>query len=313
MTDISSVASRIKGPRKTILGPQNSLEGVITYGLADGALCYVTASKQSFQLQLTSQLSPNGTTVIAPIAGPGRWILQSGGGGITIPFPVDYIDATSIDDGQIIVATGGVAMWGDVPAAFDITGFSHAGSSLVQVGATITNPAFTASYNQAPSSAVLTDTEGHTDNVTSTPTSFTSPHSVTKNTFGASWNFTLTASSSLGTDAAGTGFTWGQNVFYGAQASGTINEAFIKALTPALKLNPSGDYAINAGAGQFAYFCALTEIGLTTSSFIVAGFPLDCSKVGSAINVTQNGVTMAYDVFGSTNSGLGPFDLEVND
>src|SRR6187549_1298329 len=51
----------------------------------------------------------------------------------------------------------------DLLTAFDITGFGVAGATLVLAGATVTNPAFAASYNQAATAVSLTDTEGNND------------------------------------------------------------------------------------------------------------------------------------------------------
>lgn len=311
MSDRSSVALRVLGPRATLQGAvENSLEGINTETLPDGALCFVSEVTGRYALHRASTASPNPPSIIAPLAGPGRWIVE-GGGSIDIPFPVGDIDATSIPDGYVVRASGGNAVWGAVPTAFDITSFQLVGGiTLVEAGTTVTNPAFTATYNQTPANATLSDSFSHSTDVTGTPTSFSSPFSDTLATFGATWSFTLTASSSLGSDAASTTITAGQNVYYGARAAGAINEAFIKSLTPSLRTSASGSYAINAGAGQTSYFCALTALGLDTSSFTVNGFPFACSKVGSAINVTNgHGVTAAYDVFGSDNVALGAFTL----
>lgn len=315
MTDTSSVALRVLGPRAVLLGGgADSLNGINTTTLPDGSLCYVTAPHKRFGLHRESVLTPDGTTIIEPLVGPGRWIIENAGGSITIPFPVADIDASAVPDGQVVLAMGGVAVWGAVPTAFAITSFALSGSTLVQCGATVTNPSFTASYNQVPTSAVLTDTEGHTDNVTSTPNAFPSPHSFVKTAFGASVTFTDTASTTLGSDAATAQLIWGQKVFFGGAVPGTYNEAFIEALSnSALKISPNGDYAISAGAGAKGYFGVLTALGLTVSNFFVGGFPFACSKVASAVSVTNtDGVTATYDLFGSDNTGLGAFTLSVS-
>jgi hypothetical protein len=312
MTDRSSPALRVLGPRAVLQGANDSLENVATETLPDGSLCWVTAEAKRYGFRRGSTASPSPPTIIAPAIGPGRWVQEAGGGSITIPFPVADIDATSIADGKIIVASGGIATWGDVPVAFDITGFAHS-PTLVQVGATVTNPAFTASYNQAATSASLTDTESHNDALTLPATGFVSPHAFTKTVFGQSVTFTLHAASALGTDTAAVSIAWGENVYYGAvNDPGTYNEAFIESLTPALRLSPSGSYGFNAGGSQSSFFCALTSLGLTINSFFVGGFPFACSKVASAVSVTNtNGVTETYDVFRSDNVGLAAFTLTV--
>ncbi len=300
------------GSRATLLGSDDSLESINTTTLDDGALCYVAAVRERFGLQKTSTAVPDGTTIIGPSAGPGRWILEGGSTPFVIPFPVADISAVGIPDGRVVVAQGGIAVWATVPTAFRITGFSHS-PTLVQAGASVVSPAFTASYDQTPTTAVLTDTEGHTDSVIGTPNAFSSPHTFTKSGFNQSVTFTLTASDSLGADVATVSIVWGQDVYYGAAAiPGSYNQAFITSLTSHLTVSPNGSYGITAGVGQTSYFCALTALGLTIGNFFVGGFPFACSKVASAVSVTNtDGVTATYDIFGSDNPGLGPFTLTV--
>lgn len=315
MTDRSAVSLRVIGHRATLSGAaKDSLAGVNTWKLDDGCRCYVTGVHAEFQFRRDSVAAPNGTTIIAPSSGPGRWIKNEGGGGsIDIPFPVDYIDATGIPDGRVVVAMGGVAVWAPVPTAFAITGFSHS-PSLVLVGASVVNPAFTASYNQTASQASLTDSEAHNDALTLPATAFISPHTFTKTGHGANVSFTLHAESALGQATAGQTISWGSNVYYGAvnDPGSNYNEAFIESLTAALRLSPNGGYGFNAGGSQSSFFCALTSLGLTINDFFVNGFPFACSRVATGVSVTNtNGVLQTYDVFRSDNVGLGAFDLDV--
>jgi hypothetical protein len=62
------------------LGLGDSLENINTTTLDDGAFCYVTAAHQHFELHRDSTAVPDGVTVIAPIAGPGRWVEVTGVG-----------------------------------------------------------------------------------------------------------------------------------------------------------------------------------------------------------------------------------------
>src|SRR5215471_4414155 len=54
----------------------DALENIITFELSDGALCYVTSGPGQglWELEKHSTLTPDGTTIVEPIAGPGRWI-----------------------------------------------------------------------------------------------------------------------------------------------------------------------------------------------------------------------------------------------
>lgn len=312
MTDRSSVASRTIGSRATLTGLGNSLENVITTELDDGARCYVTSDHAEWQLHRDSTATPS-STVLAPIAGPGRWMKNTGGGGITIPFPVDYIDAVGIDDGQVIVASGGIATWGDVPVAFDITSFGLTGSSLVQVGQTVTNPTFSAAYNQAATSASITDTDGHNDALALPATSITSPHAFVETAFGSSVSFTLHAASALGSDTAGASLTWGANVYTGTRVDpGVYNEAFIESLTASLRVNPAGSYTMPLVSGGKAFFCVLSSLALTIDSFFVDGFPWACSKVAASVAVTNAfSVALTYDVFRADNIIPAAYDVDV--
>lgn len=196
--------------------------------------------------------------------------------------------------------------------AFAITGFGLTGSTLVLAGATVTNPAFAASYNQAATAVSLSDTEGNNDVIALPGTGFISPHAFTKTAYGASVGFTLSADGPTGTgsDSAGAALVWGQNVLYGSAVDpGVYDSAFANSLGAALKLGPQGTYGYNTGALENAFFWTRTAFGLTPANFTVGGFPFDCSKV-AAVNVTNaNGVTEQYDCFRSTNLGLGVFNL----
>ena len=62
-------------PRLTRTGdPASSIAGINTYKLPNGATCYCVENASEYQLDRADNTTPgNGTTVIAPAAGPGRW------------------------------------------------------------------------------------------------------------------------------------------------------------------------------------------------------------------------------------------------
>lgn len=228
----------------------------------------------------------------------------SGGG-------TSFVVAGTPSIGKVIGWDGTQPIWEDVPTAFDITGFGLTGASLVLAGATATNPGFAASYNQLATAANLTDSEGNNDVLALPATAFISPHAVTKNVYGAAWNFVLHASSPLGADTAGAGIFWGQNVYYGSVVDpGVYNSAFANSLTATLRAAPNGSYNFNAGAGQSTFWWARTAFGLTVANFTVGGFPFACSKVAAAVPITNaNGIVENYDCFRSDNTGLGAFTM----
>ena len=196
--------------------------------------------------------------------------------------------------------------------AFDITSFGTTGSTLLLAGASVVNPAFTASYNQAPTAVSLTDTEGDNDVIALPGTAFVSPHTFTKNVYGASVTFTLHASNSNGADTAGASISWGQNVFFGSAVDpggGGYNTAFLNSLTASLRLAPNGNYNYNAGALESCFWAARAGFGLTPANFTVGGFPFACSKVATFNYTNANGIVESYDLFRSDNIGLGAFTL----
>lgn len=79
-------ASMLLAPRVTLTGdPSASVQGINTTAVADGALVYCLESVGTFRLdRADSTTPPNGTTVIAPSTGPGRWKAFGTGGASTV-------------------------------------------------------------------------------------------------------------------------------------------------------------------------------------------------------------------------------------
>lgn len=84
-----STGSIIIFPRGVAVGDPagDSLENINTSDLANGVLCYVASGtgKGGWQLEKDATNAPNGTTIVEPISGPGRWFKKlfpgPGGGG----------------------------------------------------------------------------------------------------------------------------------------------------------------------------------------------------------------------------------------
>jgi hypothetical protein len=79
-----STGSLILSPRLVATGDPagDALENLNTNVLADGSLVYVGSGpgQGEWQLQKGSSDAPNGTTIVSPIAGPGRWFRKSNPG-----------------------------------------------------------------------------------------------------------------------------------------------------------------------------------------------------------------------------------------
>lgn len=80
MSISKSLGSILLSSRRVATGSPagDALENINTAVISDGALCYVEtgAGKGTWQFQRGATNSPNGSNVVSPIAGPGRWILK---------------------------------------------------------------------------------------------------------------------------------------------------------------------------------------------------------------------------------------------
>jgi hypothetical protein len=194
---------------------------------------------------------------------------------------------------------------------FSISSFSSDGGSLVEVGASVVNPGFSASYTVTPDSASVIDNEGGASlDVSGTPTSFSYAGSYTKNTPGASVNWTLSASQEGQSDNSVTSKTWTQKVYFGVGAAGQSSEAFIKSLTGTLATTRNRTFTVTAGASEKIYYAYRSAYGDAT--FTVGGFEGGFFKVSGAISITNDfGFTENYTLYESDNLGLGTTTVVV--
>lgn len=182
--------------------------------------------------------------------------------------------------------------------------------TLYQIGHASVNQAFTATYADLPTTAILTDTQGNTDDVSGTPAAFVSPHTVTKSVYAQSVTYTISVTSPEGNASRNVAITWAQKVFWGSVADpGVYDSAFINSLSNnVLQLGPTGTFATNCTAGQSTFYATRTAFAVTALNFKVNGLPFAISKVGAAVAYTNSdGVTENYDVWRSDNISLGVF------
>lgn len=259
-------------------------------------------------------------------------INSGGGGGGSVVFSQDLsgtntiqtvvglqtrpLSSTAPTSGQAIMWDGSI--WAPETITQDIIlpsfSISLSGGGFAQVGQTFTNPAFTASYNRAAATAILTDTEGNSQNVISTPTAFNSVGTFTKNAFGNSVTFTLTATDALNTAVTKTSnasLTWVQLSYYGVGAAGQSSAAFIQGLTGVLNNTRGMGFSVNAGPTDKVYFACRSAYG--GASFSVGGFTGGFSLVSNTISVTNTyGFTENYELYESDNLNLGSITVSVS-
>lgn len=191
-----------------------------------------------------------------------------------------------------------------------ITAFT--GGTTVEIGSTITNPSFTATYSQTPASASITNTDGVSSPfaLTTPFTSATIPGGFTKTT-QASTTFTLLATLGASSPTATQTLSWVPRSFAGIGAAGATNSVTASGTTAVLSnsavLASTGVTASNIGqtygpftaSGQKLYLLILG----TGHTFVDAGTQLSIpfNSPTSVSFVNQFGDTVAMQLYESTN------------
>jgi hypothetical protein len=182
---------------------------------------------------------------------------------------------------------------------------------LVEVGSTITNPTFTASYTELPLLAELTDNMFNTPlNVTTTPTLFNSNNNFTKNNYGDTVIFTLVAVQRNFTKTATHEIQWGQKVYYGTDIAGQLGESFIKGLNNQLTNTKDITLSFTVNAGNKIYYACRSAYGDMT--FSVNNMSGGFTKVQTISLTNDFGFTENYDLYESDYAGLGSLVITIN-
>lgn len=203
----------------------------------------------------------------------------------------------------------------DILPGFTISGFS--GGSTVEIGATVTNPAFTAGYSSTPASANITNTDGVGSPLTLT-TPFTSG-TVTgafSKTTATSTTFTLNATSGV-TKTATTAINWQPRTFSGvgtagatgATASGTT--AVLAGATGTLASAGLNNQTLYPASPSSQKVYILLSGGSHTFKDAATGFSFAFNTPTSVSFVNVNGATVPMFLYESTNTLTGTFSIQV--
>lgn len=278
----------------------------------------------------TVNIDPTSPNPIGASAGAGSRGLASDGGHVhahgqqsagdmhrlASPTGAGFVPHTSnVQFAALIENPAGVPVFSPIKQSMIAPNFACviAGGGVLEVGHGVVHPAFTASYvGGSVASAILTDTDGNTpQNVTSTPTSFSSVNTYVKtvNNDGVTFTLSCTATDSE-TDTSQVSYVWQPLVFWGVAAAGTYNEAFIEALTnSALAGSRSRSFTLNPGATEYIFYGFPTSYG--TPTFTVGGFSGGFSLAATANVVNGYGVTENYSLYKSDNPNLGSTTVVV--
>lgn len=273
----------------------------------------------------------NGSGGFSAYSTPG--VVAVEGGGAT-PTPATLAILTTAFGGsttpsstsQVLAATSSsTADWrqltaDDILPGFTISSFGCVACTTVEIGATVSNPAFTASYSSTPASAAITNTDG-----ISSPTNLTTPFTsgtVTgsfTHTTATSTTFTLTAVSTS-TQTATKAITWVPRAFGGTGTGGSAtgatasgNNAVLVGATGTLSISYLGSsctgqvYNVTTSGTQYVYLllpCNVSNPG--SGSFTTPGPTV--FAMGSPTTITfvnQYGVSLATEyLYRSVNSSF---------
>lgn len=185
-----------------------------------------------------------------------------------------------------------------------ITFFTN-NKNTVEMGSTITDVTLNWNYNKTPETLSL---DGSTLDV-SLKTKTLSGQSIKANK-----TFTLKATDERDAVATKTtAITFLNGVYYGVgnnlEIGGVTNE-FILGLTKTLQASKAKTFTVNAGAGKHIYYILPTRYG--TPTFKVGGFEGGFEKLGTVNFTNSSSYAENYDVYKSSNAGLGNTTVVVS-
>lgn len=187
--------------------------------------------------------------------------------------------------------------------------------NLVEVGQPVIHPNFTAIYSGPGlvTNATLKDNDNNVIQSLSTPNSFSSNFSFTKNIFDGYVDFTLTATQNtrfIKSDIQK--IIWGQRSYWGLGSAGQTGAAWITSLSNSVITNSKNvNFTLTAGLGQKIYFAYRTGYG--DAIFTIKNIQGDFTKVGTYLVTNTFGFAENYDLYESNSTNLGPVNVLVSD
>ena len=116
--------------------------------------------------------------------------------------------------------------------------------------------------------------------------------------------YTLNATSTNNISKAKSGTVKFYNgIYYGKSSSTTYDSTLINSLTKVLSDSKARTITVNAGTGEYIYYCLPSRLG--TPNFNVGGFDGGFDKVETVSFTNSDGYTENYDIYKSNNANLG--------
>ena len=203
---------------------------------------------------------------------------------------------------------------------FSIASFtSNVGASTILIGTGewkgIGTISFTASYNNGPATGGVVNHTGFTPLIMG-GVGFVGPtvnaSVVNYPGVGSSQSFQLSATDGTDVSTSTLTYTFWNQIFYGVSTqNGSFSQSDVVGLgTNYLGNTRSGVFTVNAGAGQYIVYAYPSRLG--GASFNVGGFGGGFDPVQVVSITNANGFTESYNVYRSSNSGLGSTTVTVS-
>ena len=99
-------------------------------------------------------------------------------------------------------------------------------------------------------------------------------------------------------------------IYYGVSSNVNYNSSLIGLFAKTLSNSKERTINVNATSGQYIYYCLPSRLGVPT--FNVGGFEGGFSLVATVNFTNASGYTEKYDIYKSTNSGLGVTTVAIS-
>ena len=180
---------------------------------------------------------------------------------------------------------------------FDINTFTI-DPSIAQIGSTV-SVTIRWSYNQDIKTQTINNEEIET-----------SLREKTYDLISNNTDYTLKATSNNDIDKTKTvSLKFYNGIYYGKSSDTNYNAQLISSLTKVLSNSKNRTITVNASDGEYIYYCVPARLG--QCNFNVGGFDGGFDKVATIDYMNSNSYTEQYDIYKSTNAGLGNTTITI--
>lgn len=174
------------------------------------------------------------------------------------------------------------------------------------IGSSVSTVTFLWALNKPATTKTITGPNLPTLAITTSPTAATLSGALSPVIVGTVYTYTLAVSDGTTSPTANTNITFLNNIYFGdTTIPGAINSAFVNTLGSFMQAGKGKTVFSNAtGPTTYAWFASRAALGGVT--FTVNGFPGGFENPVVIAVTNSAGFTESYNVYRSTNPGIGP-------